>query len=87
MTEYINKASAMSVCSSNRAYSTLQDISNLPCAKAVDREQYQRAIEEMYEERKMWTAQPLGYVTDITDWLGELEEKLFGGARKDGEIE
>ena len=81
MSDYINKSAAMSVCNTQRAYSTMQIIKDLPCAKVVDREQFQQAIEEMYEERKMWTAQPLGYVSDITDWLGELEEKLFGGAK------
>lgn len=77
MANYIDKAAAMSVCSSNRAYSTLQDISNLPCAKVVDREQFNRAANEIGESDE-WT--------DIDKmmlavFVNGLEEKLFGGAK------
>ena len=76
MAKYIDKAAAMSVCSSNRAYSTLQDISNLPCAKVVDRERFNDAANEI-DESDEWT--------DIDKMVlavfaNELEEKLFGGA-------
>jgi hypothetical protein len=52
----------------------MQDISNLPCVKMVDREQFEKAVEELSEERKYWAM-------DITDWFEMLEEKLFGGAK------
>ena len=76
MANYIDRASAMSVCSSNRAYSTLQDISNLPCAKVVDRERFNDAANEIGESDE-WT--------DIDKmmlavFVNELEERLFGGA-------
>lgn len=77
MANYIDKASAMSVCSSNRAYSTLQDISNLPCAKVVDRERFNEAANEIGESDE-WT--------DIDKmmlavFVNRVEERLFGGAK------
>ena len=77
MAKYIDKASAMSVCSSNRAYSTLQDISNLPWAKVVDRERFNDAANEIGESDE-WT--------DIDKmmlavFVNELDERLFGGAK------
>ena len=77
MANYIDRASAMSVCSSNRAYSTLQDISNLPCAKVVDCERFNDAANEIGESDE-WT--------DIDKMMlavfaNELEERLFGGAK------
>lgn len=81
MANYIDKASAMSVCSSNRAYSTLQDISNLPCAKVVDREQFNEACKEVYENSEMWKNAPLGEINDFMWWAAEVGEILFGGAK------
>lgn len=81
MAQYIDKAAAMSVCSTNRAYSTLQDISNLPCSKVVDREQFQQACFEVYDDSKMWKDAPLGEINDYMWWVAEVEEKLFGGAK------
>lgn len=81
MAQYIDRASAMSVCNSNRAYSTLQDISNLPCAKVVDKEQFQQACFEVYDDSKMWKDAPLGEINDYMWWVAEVEEKLFGGAK------
>ena len=77
MAQYIDKASAMSVCSTNRAYSTLQDISNLPCAKVVDRERFNDVTNEIGESDE-WT--------DIDKmmlavFVNRVEEKLFGGAK------
>lgn len=77
MANYIDRASAMSVCNSNRAYSTLQDISNLPCAKVVDREHFNDVANEIGESDE-WT--------DIDKmmlavFVNGLEEKLFGGAK------
>ena len=74
---YINKSAAMSVCSTNRAYSTLQDISNLPCAKVVDRERFNDVTNEIGESDE-WT--------DIDKmmlavFVNRVEEKLFGGAK------
>ena len=77
MTEYINKAAAMSVCNSNRAYSTLQDISNLPCAKVVDRERFNDAANEIGESDE-WT--DIDKMM-IAVFVNELDEKLFGGAK------
>lgn len=81
MAQYIDKAAAMSVCSTNRAYSALQDISNLPCSKVVDREQFQQACFEVYDDSKMWKDAPLGEINDYMWWVAEVEEKLFGGAK------
>lgn len=77
MAQYIDKASAMSVCSSNRAYSTLQDISNLPCAKVVDRERFNRAANEIGESDEWGEIDRMM----IAVFVNELEEKLFGGAK------
>ena len=78
MAQYIDKASAMSVCSSNRAYSTLQDISNLPCAKVVDRERINREASEIGESDE-WT--DIDRMM-IAVFVNELDERLFGGAKK-----
>ncbi|MBQ2580795.1 MAG: hypothetical protein II574_04110 [Ruminococcus sp.] len=81
MSDYINKSAAMSVCSTNRAYSTLQDISNLPCAKVVDREQYWQACYDVFENSKMWKNAPMGEISDYMWWAAEVGEILFGGAK------
>lgn len=76
MTEYINKAAAMSVCVSNGAYSTLQDISNLPCAKVVDRERFNREANEIGESDEWTDIDKMA----LAVFVNELEERLFGGA-------
>ena len=80
---YIKKASAMSVCSTNRAYSTMQDISNLPCAKVVDREQFNAACEAVYDE--MYKNEPIGFIEGVLDIMNRVEDKLFGGAKNDNQ--
>ena len=77
MAQYIDRASAMSVCSSNRAYSTLQDISNLPCAKVVDRERFNDAANEIGEGDEWGEIDRMM----LAVFVNELEEKLFGGAK------
>ena len=73
---YINKASAMSVCSTNRAYSTMQIIQDLPCAKVVDREQFNTACEAVYDE--MYKTEPIGFIEGVLDVMNRVEDKLFG---------
>ena len=77
MAQYIDRASAMSVCSSNKAYSTLQDISNLPCAKVVDRERFNSVANEIGEGDE-WT--DIDRMV-LAVFVNELEERLFGGAK------
>jgi hypothetical protein len=77
MAKYIDRASAMSVCSSNSAYSTLQDISNLPSAKVVDRERFNDAANEIGEGDE-WTDIDRMMIAVL---VNELEETLFGGAK------
>jgi hypothetical protein len=77
MANYIDKASAMSVCNSNRAYSTLQDISNLPSAKVVDRERFNDAANEIGEGDEWGDIDKMM----LAVFVNELDERLFGGAK------
>lgn len=81
MAQYIDRASAMSVCSSNRAYSTMQDISNLPCAKVVDRERYEQVCEDVYNDSEMWKDAPMSEIMDLIRLMVEIGDRCFGGAK------
>ena len=81
MSDYINKSAAMSVCNTQRAYSTMQIIRDLPCAKVVDREQFDEACKAVYDESKMWRRAPMGEISDYMWWAAEVGEILFGGAK------
>lgn len=75
MAQYIDRAAASSACNTQRAYGTMQIIQQLPAAKVVDKEQFNRAANEIGESDE-WT--------DIDKmmlavFVNELEEKLFGG--------
>ena len=79
MKGYINKSAAMSVCNTMKAYSTMQIIKDLPCAKVVDREQFNTACEAVYDE--MYKNEPIGFIEGVLDIMNRVEDKLFGGAK------
>ena len=81
MSDYINKSAAMSVCNTQRAYSTMQIIRDLPCAKVVDREQFNEACKAVYDESKMYKNEPIGFIEGVLDVMNRVEDKLFGGAK------
>lgn len=70
---YINKSAAMSVCNTQRAYSTMQIIQDLPCAKVIDRETFNKVADALGD-----TVMDEMDRIAISDFVNRLEEKLFG---------
>lgn len=76
MAQYIDRAAATSVCNQQRAYGTMQGIQQLPAAKVVDKEQFNRACEQVAKEESGFNQ----FV--LADFANKLEKILFGGAKK-----
>ena len=75
MAQYIDKAAASSACNTQRAYGTMQIIQQLPAAKVVDKEQFNRACEQVAKEENGFNQ----FV--LAAFANKLEKKLFGGAK------
>jgi hypothetical protein len=77
MAQYIDRAAATSVCNQQRAYGTMQGIQQLPAAKVIDKEQFNRAANEIGESDEWTDCDKMM----LAVFVNELEEKLFGGAK------
>ena len=75
MAQYIDKAAASSACNTQRAYGTMQIIQQLPAAKVVDKEQFNRACEQVAKEENGFNQFVLAVIAN------KLEKILFGGAK------
>lgn len=75
MAEYIDKAAARSVCSQQRAYGTMQGIQQLPAAKVIDKEKFNKACEKVAAEESGFNH----FVLAV--FANKLEKELFGGAK------
>jgi hypothetical protein len=75
MAQYIDKAAASSACNTQRAYGTMEIIQQLPAAKVVDKEQFNRACEQVAKEENGFNQ----FVLAV--FANKLEKILFGGAK------
>ena len=75
MAQYIDRAAASSACNTQRAYGTMQIIQQLPAAKVVDKEQFNRACEQVAKEENGFNQ----FV--LATFANKLEKVLFGGAK------